>query len=207
VERLLRLLKPKPPTPPKDLGGGVVVVGRQRISMLSSPVARLEEGDDLFVGLVLGSDGAVVEGPVLSRDKGTNRAWVHEVAQADPKARGQERPGAETIYSFRRGRHSLASISSKAKVIAPYPALLETEAPESTKKTGYEVELTVRYTHAIFATIPGPPGLTREQLEAKIDEDFPHITGYQAVPVDVDWTLESHQERGAYTVKVRDPDG
>jgi hypothetical protein len=204
VERMLRLWK-HPDISSSDLAAGIVV-RRQRISVLSAPVERLELGDGLFVGLVLGSDGSVVEGPVISRDKGASRAWVQEIARDDPKARGEEPPGADTVYSFRRGRRHLAAMSSKAKVIAPFPALLETDAPESGKRTEYEVELTVRYTHAVFASVSGPPGLAREEIEARIDEEFPHIAAYQAVPVDVDWTLDSHRERGAYTVKVRDPD-
>ncbi len=204
VERLLRLWK-QPIAKSDDVAAGILI-RRQRISVRSAPVERIEQGDGLFVGLVLGSDGSVLEGPVISRDKGSSRAWVHEIAGGDPTARGKEPPGADTVYSFRRGRRQLVAISSKAKVIAPFPALLETDAPETAKRTEYEVELTVRYTHAVFASVSGPPGLAREQIEARIDEEFPHIAAYQAVPVDVDWTLESHRERGAHAVKVRDPD-
>jgi hypothetical protein len=204
VERLLRLLK-QPLGKSDDLAAGILV-RQQRISVRSAPVETIEQGDGLFVGLVLGSDGSVLEGPMISLDKGSSRAWVHEIASGDLKARGKEPPGADTVCSFRRGRRQFVAISSRAKVIAPFPALLETDAPECAKRTEYEVELTIHYTHAVFASVSGPPGLAREQIEARIDEEFPHITAYQGIPVDVDWTLESHRERGAYAVKVRDPD-
>jgi len=204
VERLLRIWK-RAPDPSDDLLAGITV-GRRRISVRSAPVERIEEGDGLFVGVVVASDGTVIEGPELALGKGASRAWVHEVAQGDPKSRGEERPGADTVYLFRRGRRQLSAISSKAKVVAPFPALLEIDAPETTKRTQYEVELTVRYTHSVYASVGGPPGLGREQIEARIDEEFPHIAAYQSVPVDVDWALESHRERGAHNIKVRDPD-
>jgi hypothetical protein len=204
VQRLLRHWKQRA-TSSDDLASGIVV-GRRRISVLSAPIETLQEGDGLFVGLVLASDGAVAEGPVLSRDKGSSRAWAHEIGSGDPKARGEEKPGADTVYSFRRGRRNFSAISAKAKVIAPFPALLETDAPESAKRTEYEVELTIRYTHEAVASVSGPPGLTRAEIEACIDEEFPHIATHRGIPVDVDWTLETHRERGAYSVKVRDAD-
>jgi hypothetical protein len=204
VQRLVRLSK-RPVKVSDDLASGILL-GRRRVSVLSAPVERLEEGDTLFVGLVLGSDGTVVNGPVLSTDKGSSRAWVHEVVSSDPNARGKEPPGAETISSFRRGRRQFVAISSKAKVVAPFAALLEADVPETTKRTEYEVELTVCYTHSILASVSGSPGLTRAQLEARIDEEFPHIAAHRAVPVDVNWTLDSHREGSAYSVKVRDPD-
>ena len=204
VERLLLLWRRSTDTS-DDLATGIVV-GHRRISVLSASVERIEEGDGLFVGLVLGSDGRVVQGPVISLDKGSGRAWAHGISAGTSKARGKEQPGADTVYSFRRGRRQLAAVSSKAKVIAPFPALLETDVPETVKRTEYEVELSVRYTHAIFASVSGPPGLKREEIEGRIDEEFPHIATYRGVPVDVDWTLESHSERGSHSAKVRDPD-
>jgi len=204
VERLLRLLK-QPTVHSNDLASGILV-RRQRICVRSAPVERIEEGDGLFIGLVLASDGTVVQGPVISLDKGASRAWIHEISSGDPSARGEERPGADAIRSFRQGRRQLVAISSKAKVISPFPALLEADAPETVWRTEYEVELTVRYTHSVIASVSGPPGLTREHVEARIDEDFPQIAAYRGVPVDVDWTLESHRERASYSVKVRDSD-
>lgn len=204
VERLMRFAR-RPVRKSDDLSAGILV-GRRRIVVRSAPVERIDEGDALFIALVLGSDGGVVDGPVISRDKGSSRAWVHQTASGDPKARGEEPPGADTVAMFRHGRKQFAAISSKAKVIAPFPAVLETDAPETAKRTDYEVELSVYYTHSISASVSGPPGLTREQLEARIDEEFPHLAAYRGVPVDVDWTLESHLERGAHSVKVRDPD-
>ncbi len=204
VQRLLRLGK-RPSETSDDLTEGIVI-GRRRISVLSASVHRIEEGDGLFVGLVLGSDGRVVQGPVIFFEKGASRAWAHEIAASDPNARGQEQPDADTIYSFRSRRRQFVAVSSRAKVIAPFPALLETNAPEMAKRAEYEVELSVRYTHAVLSSVFGPPGLTREEIEARIDDEFPQIATYRGIPVDVDWTLESHRERGSHSVKVRDPD-
>jgi hypothetical protein len=188
-----------------DQGDGTFSVGRRRASVLPSPIDRIQEGDGLFVGLVLSADGKVAAGPHLALEKGTSRCWVEDFARAKRKTFVSERPGDDTVYRFRQKGRTFVALSSYAKAIAPFPALLEAEAPEKTNRAGYEIELSVRYTHAVLATIAGEPGLTREELEARIDEDFPNISGYRGVPVDVDWTLESVRERGSYSLKVQEP--
>jgi len=188
-----------------DQVDGTFSVGRRRASVLPSPVDRIQEGDGLFVGLVLSADGKVAAGPHLTLEKGSSRSWVEEFARAKPKTFVSERPGDDTVYRFRQKGRTFVALSSYAKAIAPFPALLEAEGPEKTDRTGYEIELSVRYTHAVLATIAGEPGLTREELEARIDDDFPNIAGYRGVPIDIDWTLESVRERGSYSIKVQEP--
>lgn len=194
---------PRGATPQED-EAGVVTVGRRRICVVPSNIDRILKGDALFVGVVLTSDGSLAAGPVLHRDKGRSRAWVHAVAEGKAKARGAEKPGGDTLYRFRERGRSFIAISSAAKVVAPFAALLENEEGEKTPRTHYEVELSVRYTHALFATIDSEPGLSREELESLIDQDFPHLSAYRGTPVDLDWTLESVEERGAYSLKLQD---
>jgi hypothetical protein len=181
------------------------IVGRRRASVLGATATRIQEGDGLFVGLVLTADGGVAVGPELASDRGTSRAWVEQFRKT-PTTFVSERPGDDTLYRFRRKGRTLVAVSSFAKAVAPFPALLEADAPERSTKARYEIELSVRYTHVVLATIEDAPGLSREQVEDRVDEDFPNIARYTGAPVDVDWSLESVQERGSYAVKVQDPD-
>src|SRR5262245_6916316 len=59
-----------------DQGDGTFSVGRRRASVLPSPADRIQEGDGLFVGLVLSADGRVAAGPHLTLEKGSSRSWV-----------------------------------------------------------------------------------------------------------------------------------
>ncbi len=192
-------------TPIEEVEPGVHAVGRRRFSVMAGSVQGIRKGDALFVAVVIGSNGNVVLGPVLHRSKGPSRVWVEHFADGKIKTWVKEKPGEETLCRFREKGKTLLAISSAAKVIAPFAALLEAEEGEKVTRAPYELELSVRYTHALFATIESDPGLSREQLESQIDQDFSHIAGYQGTPVDLDWTLESVEERGSHSLKLQDP--
>lgn len=203
--RLVELSKSSRAAPPQEAEAGITTVGRRRICVVPSNIDRVRKGDSLFAGIVLASDGSLMAAPVLHRNKDQSRAWVHSVAEGKAKSRGSEKPGGDTLYRFRERGRTFIAISSSAKVIAPFAALLEAEEGEKTSRTRYEVELSVRYTHALFTTIESEPSLTRQQLESLIDENFPHLSGYQGTPIEFDWTLESFQESGSYSLKLQDP--
>ena len=55
-------------------------------------------------------------------------------------------------------------------------------------RSEYAVELTACFEFSINTTIEGPPGLTNEELEDRIEADW------QSISVETDVLLESHWE-------------
>ena len=56
------------------------------------------------------------------------------------------------------------------------------------RRSEYSVELTACFQFSINTTLEGPPGLTKEELEDRIEADW------QSISVETDVLLESHWE-------------
>jgi hypothetical protein len=59
----------------------------------------------------------------------------------------------------------------------------------------YEVELTAHFTFTIQDTIEGGPGLTRDEVEDLVDNNWWWLSGSTDVLLESAWELESFEER------------
>jgi hypothetical protein len=63
---------------------------------------------------------------------------------------------------------------------------------EGENESEYAIELIACFQFSINTTIEGPPGLTKEELEDRIEADW------QSISVETDVLLESHWELDAF---------
>jgi hypothetical protein len=66
---------------------------------------------------------------------------------------------------------------------------------DSEGRSEYAVELTACFQFSINTTIEGPRGLTREELEDRIEADWQSISVETDVLLESSWELESVEER------------
>jgi hypothetical protein len=70
------------------------------------------------------------------------------------------------------------------------PAVSEGEG-----QSEYAVELTACFQFSINTTIEGPPGLTKEELENRIEADWQWISVETDVLLESHWELDGFEER------------
>jgi hypothetical protein len=184
----------------------VIKVGGLFVSMDPVLVDEIVPYDELWVGAVFSRDGRMVEGPVIQTNQSHARAWVDTRGRDDPKRRSAERPGDDTTCTFKLGQKTFFGTATRAKVIAPFPSIVAADLPEVVQSSTYEVEIVATFTHLIQTSIDAIPGLTREQLESKIDEDFPHLGSQRGMLVDLAWELESYEERPGLSYRIQPKD-
>jgi hypothetical protein len=66
---------------------------------------------------------------------------------------------------------------------------------ESEGRSEYVVELTACFQFSINTTIEGPPGLTEEELEDRIEADWQWISVETDVLLESQWELDHFEER------------
>jgi hypothetical protein len=178
-------------------------VGSLFVSVSPVVTDQIESNAELWVGAVFGRDGSIVEGPVLRQHLGHARGWVQEQGLDDPHRRSSEPPGEDNRAHFKRGRRSLIATATRAKVIAPFAAVLTYELPEIVQPSTYDIDVVATFTHIVSTSVSGQPGLSREALESRIDEDFPHLGLQRGVLTDLTWELDGYQERPGLRYRVQ----
>jgi hypothetical protein len=167
---------------------------------------EIELNAELWVGAVFGGDGSIVEGPVLHQHLGHARGWVGQQGTDDPHRRSSEPPGEDNRARFKRGRRSFLATATRAKVIAPFAAVLGPDLPEVVQPSTYDIDVVATFTHVLSTSISAEPGLSREALESRIDEDFPHLGFQRGVLTDLNWELDGYRERPGLRYRVQ-PEG
>ncbi|MET1011369.1 MAG: hypothetical protein ABWY83_03230 [Actinomycetota bacterium] len=66
---------------------------------------------------------------------------------------------------------------------------------EGKRRSEYVVELTACFQFSINTTIEGPPGLTKEELEDRIEADWQSISVETDVLLESQWELDGFEER------------
>jgi hypothetical protein len=170
-------------------------VGNVYCAVVPALVDDVAPHDELWIGGVFSAAGLLVDGPTIHRHQGQARGWVTSQGSGDPKAQTAEKPGDDTTCVFKKGSRRLLSTATRAKVVAPYASIVTADLPEIVQPSTYTVEIAATYTHAIETSFEALPGLTREAIESRIDEEFPHLGAQRGMLIDLSWDLESFEER------------
>jgi hypothetical protein len=189
--------------PTSDGEASVLKVSGAYVSVDPVAVHEMAPNDEMWVGAAFGSDGAIVEGPVIALSQGMARGWVTSRGKDDPRRRGAEKPGEDPTCRFVLGGRKYFATTTRAKVIAPFASVITADLPEVVQPSRYDVDIVATYTHVFETSIVAEAGLTREGIESRIDESFPHLGAHRGMLVDLSWQLESFDERPGLKWRVQ----
>jgi len=189
--------------PPLSEGSVRVKVGGLHAALDPVLTDQIEMTGELWVGAVFASDGSIFEGPVIHQLQGHARGWVSAQGADDPRRRSAERPGDDTTCRFKREGHQFFATSTRAKVIAPFSAVVTMNLPDIVQPSTYEVDVVATFTHVVSTSFSAEPGLSREALESRIDEDFPHLGFQRGMLTDLTWELDDFRERPGLRYRIQ----
>jgi hypothetical protein len=168
---------------------------------------EIEMTSELWVGAVFASDGSISDGPVIHQHQGHARGWVGAQGLDDRKRTSAERPGDDTTRRFKQGGHQFFVTSTRAKVIAPFSAVVTMDLPNIVQPSTYDIDVIASFTHVMSTSISAQPGLSREALESRIDEDFPHLGFQRGMLTDLSWELDDFRERPGLRYRIQPEEG
>ena len=180
-----------------------VKIGGLHVALDPVLTDEIEMTGELWVGAVFAGDGSISEGPVLHQDQGHARGWVGAQGADDPRRRSAERPGEDTTCRFKHGGRLHFATSTRAKVVAPFSAVVTMDLPDVVQPSTYDIDVVATFTHVVSTSFSAEPGLSREALESRIDEEFPHLGFQRGMLTDLTWELDDFSERPGLKYRIQ----
>jgi len=126
-----------------------VKIGGLHVALDPVLTDEIEMTGELWVGAVFAGDGSISEGPVLHQDQGHARGWVGAQGADDPRRRSAERPGEDTTCRFKHGGRLHFATSTRAKVVAPFSAVVTMDLPDVVQPSTYDIDVVATFTHVV----------------------------------------------------------
>jgi hypothetical protein len=163
----------------------------------------IEPNAELWVSAVFASDGSIASGPTMHHHIGQVRGWIDQQGEEDARRRISEPPGQDIRSQFTRAGRRFLATSTRAKVIAPFAAVMTFDLPDVVQPSTYEIDIVATFTHVVSTSLTAEPGLNRAALESRIDEDFPHLGIQRGELTDLNWELDGYRERPGLKYRIQ----
>jgi hypothetical protein len=160
-------------------------VGGLDVRLVKCSVESFNQNDEWWVGTHWTADGYPEPEALLLPGRHVARDWV------------LVQPGDLPLMSFDDGKEAISaaygvgdlesiSVAHLAKVVG----IGRTRPTDVT----YDVEITGTFVQLINAQVFGPPGLSREAIETRIEQNWAELSAEAHVLLESSWELESFRE-------------